>query len=40
MIARNGYEERIQSAFKLVPIVVLIGAGQVGKTSIMKAYPT
>lgn len=40
MIARNGYKERIQSAFKLVPIVVLIGARQVGKTSIMKAYPT
>lgn len=39
MIARNGYKERIQSAFKLVPIVVLIGARQVGKTSIMKAYP-
>lgn len=40
MIARNGYKERIQSAFKLVSIVVLIGARQVGKTSIMKAYPT
>lgn len=40
MIVRNGYKERIQSAFKLVPIVVLIGARQVGKTSIMKAYPT
>lgn len=40
MIARNGYKEKVQSAFKLVPIVVLIGARQVGKTSIMKAYPT
>lgn len=40
MIARDRYKEKIQSAFKLVPIVVLIGARQVGKTSIMKAYPT
>lgn len=40
MIARNSYKEKIQSAFRLVPIVVLIGARQVGKTSIMKAYPT
>lgn len=40
MIARDSYKEKIQSAFRLVPIVVLIGARQVGKTSIMKAYPT
>lgn len=40
MIERNSYKEKIQSAFKLVPIVVLIGARQVGKTSIMKSYPT
>lgn len=40
MIARNSYKEKIQSAFRLVPIVVLIGARQVGKTSIMKAYTT
>ncbi|MCI1683824.1 MAG: ATP-binding protein [Bacteroides sp.] len=40
MIARNSYKEKIQSAFNLVPIVGLIGARQVGKTSIMKAYPT
>ena len=38
MIARDSYKEKIQSAFRLVPIVVLIGARQVGKTSIMKAY--
>lgn len=40
MIARERYREKIQSAFKLVPIVVLIGARQVGKTCIMKSYPT
>lgn len=39
MIARDKYLRKIQSAFHLVPIVVLIGARQVGKTSIMKSYP-
>jgi len=39
MVARDSYKERIQRAFKLVPIVVMTGARQVGKTSIMKAYP-
>ena len=39
MIARKSYLDRIETAFRLVPIVVLIGARQVGKTSIMKSYP-
>jgi uncharacterized protein len=39
MIARKQYIERIQSAFQFMPIVVLIGARQVGKTTIMKNYP-
>lgn len=39
MVERNGYKDKIRQAFRLVPMVVLIGARQVGKTSIMKAYP-
>ena len=39
MIVRKTYEERITKAFQLLPIVVLIGARQVGKTSIMQMYP-
>ena len=39
MITRERYEKRIAEAFNLLPIVVLIGARQVGKTSIMKMYP-
>ena len=39
MIERKSYLDRIQGAFKLTPIVVLIGARQVGKTSIMKSLP-
>lgn len=39
MIPRYRYEERINNAFRLLPIVVLIGARQVGKTSIMQMYP-
>ena len=39
MIVRKTYEERIASAFRMLPIVVLIGARQVGKTSIMQMYP-
>jgi len=39
MIQRRTYEQRITDAYRLVPIVVLIGARQVGKTSIMKMYP-
>ncbi len=38
MIERVHYRERIDSAMQIVPIVVLIGARQVGKTSIMKLY--
>jgi predicted AAA+ superfamily ATPase len=40
MIVRAGYRKKIQSAFNLVPIVALIGARQVGKTSLMKDYPS
>lgn len=40
MIPRNNYQNRIETAFKSLPIVVLIGARQVGKTSIMKMFPT
>jgi len=39
MIVRKTYEERIASAFQMLPIVALIGARQVGKTSIMQMYP-
>ena len=40
MIPRDIYQKRIVTAFKNLPIVVLIGARQVGKTTIMKMYPT
>ena len=40
MIPRDKYQKQIATAFKNLPIVVLIGARQVGKTSIMKMYPT
>ena len=39
MIERKDYIERVSNAFKILPIVVLIGARQVGKTSIMNMYP-
>ena len=39
MIERNDYIKRVSNAFKVLPIVVLIGARQVGKTSIMNMYP-
>ncbi len=39
MVIREKYEKLIDSAFNFVPIVVLIGARQVGKTSIMKSFP-
>lgn len=39
MIERKEYIEKVTNAFKLLPIVVLIGARQVGKTSIMEMYP-
>ena len=40
MIKREKYEKKITEAFRFLPIVVLIGARQVGKTSIMQMYPT
>ena len=39
MIERKQYLERVENAFRLLPVVVLIGARQVGKTSIMKMFP-
>ncbi|MDP2423932.1 MAG: ATP-binding protein [Bacteroidales bacterium] len=38
MIKRKYYSEKINSGFDAVPIVVLIGARQVGKTSLMKMH--
>lgn len=38
LIIRQSYHEKIDSAYRYTPIVVLIGARQVGKTSIMKSY--
>jgi len=38
MIKRKSYLDRIDLGFKHVPIVVLIGARQVGKTSIMRQF--
>lgn len=38
MIARNFYIEKIEVGFKYNPIVVLLGARQVGKTSIMEMF--
>jgi len=38
MIARTDYTDRIAAAFEYVPIVVLIGARQVGKTSLMRLF--
>ncbi|MDR2588146.1 MAG: ATP-binding protein [Spirochaetales bacterium] len=35
---RDAYPEKIANGFKYVPIIVLIGARQVGKTSIMKDF--
>ncbi len=40
MIERISYKQKLDSALQIVPIAVLIGARQVGKTSIMKTYPT
>lgn len=40
MIKREKYEKKITESFRFLPIVVLIGARQVGKTSIMQMYPT
>ena len=38
MIKRELYQKKIKAGFKSVPIVVLIGARQVGKTSLMKGF--
>lgn len=40
LFTRNLYLDKISAGFKLTPIVVLIGSRQVGKTSIMKSFPT
>ena len=37
-IKRNGYPDKILNAFKQVSIVVLLGARQVGKSSIMEGF--
>ncbi|GHV78409.1 ATPase [Spirochaetia bacterium] len=37
-LKRNGYPDKIINAFKQVSIVVLLGARQVGKTSIMESF--
>jgi predicted AAA+ superfamily ATPase len=37
MLKRIDYLEKIENGFQIVPIVVLIGARQVGKTSIMQS---
>ncbi|GMT45461.1 MAG: ATPase [bacterium] len=39
MIIRENYNKKIKEAFKALPVVVLIGARQVGKTTIMTGYP-
>ena len=39
MIERRSYIDKVVNAFKHLPIVVLIGARQVGKTSLMNLYP-
>lgn len=38
MIIRQTYLDKINNGFETVPIIVLIGARQVGKTSLMKVY--
>ncbi|MBV5343406.1 hypothetical protein JZU68_07290, partial [bacterium] len=38
LIIRNSYHEKIDNAYRYTPIVVLIGARQLGKTSIMRSY--
>lgn len=40
LIQRTEYHDEISRAFRFLPITVLIGARQVGKTSIMKSFPT
>ncbi len=38
MINRDTYIEKIENGFKYNPIVILLGARQVGKTTLMKLY--
>lgn len=38
IISRSYYKNQIDKAFKYLPIVILIGARQVGKTTIMQKY--
>lgn len=38
MIKRHSYLDQVKNGFNVVPIVILIGARQVGKTSLMKMY--
>ena len=38
MIKRKFYIEKIENGFKHIPIIVLIGARQVGKTSLMNTF--
>ncbi len=38
IVKREHYLQKIRDAFKFIPIVVLIGARQVGKTTIMDSY--
>jgi len=38
MIKREDYLQQIDAGFKYNPIVLLLGARQVGKTSIMEMY--
>lgn len=40
MIERKIYHDKIEMGFKHVPIVILIGARQVGKTSLMRNFET
>jgi len=40
MITRNYYINKVHAGFKHLPIVVLIGARQVGKTSLMQQFET
>lgn len=40
MIIRDSYIEKISKGFHTVPIVILIGARQVGKTTLAENYPT
>ena len=38
MIKREYYNKKVKEALRILPVVVLIGARQVGKTTIMNNY--